>query len=223
MTSVVRTALGDAFGDLHPEVQWRFGLSADDEKCQVGVGVMEEMTHSLLVPPPLLWLGARRGLFPGGKGVDVPFTIVNYAYTDDLGRETMSFVRRFSFVGTEQGMNSVMVTPSAPNPGVALDYLGYRSDMVVHTTCRVDDGGLVLESGPPRVLGVQTPRFASARTVGREWWDSSEQRHRIQIDVTSPLLGRLFHYRGWFTADERSCPAGEIPPEAKPARLERRE
>ncbi|SNS46312.1 DUF4166 domain-containing protein [Rhodococcoides kyotonense] len=221
MTSVVRTALGEKFDDLHPKVQWRFGLSSSDERCQVGVGVMEEMTHSPLVPPPMLWLGARRGLFPAGKGRDVPFTIVNYAYVDDIGRETLAFVRRFSFVGAPQGMNSVMVTPS--KPGVAVDYLGFHSDMVVRTTCSVEDGGLVLESGAPKVLGVPTPHLLSATTVGREWWDETEQRHRIQIDVTSPMLGRLFHYRGWFTADERPCTSADIPRDATPTRLERRE
>ncbi|WP_072806983.1 DUF4166 domain-containing protein [Rhodococcoides yunnanense] len=224
MTSVVRAALGDAFEELHPKVQWRFGLESGDGRSQVGVGVMEEMTHSPLVPPPVLWLGSRRGLFPGGKGTEVPFTIVNYAYTDDLGRETMSFVRRFQFLGKAQGMNSVMVTPSTPSkPGVALDYLGFHSDMIVETTCRVEDGGLILDSGPPRLLGIRIPQFASARTTGREWWDESEHRHRIQIDVTSPLLGRLFHYRGWFTAEERSCTAAEVPASARPSRLEHRE
>ncbi|MBY6414754.1 DUF4166 domain-containing protein [Rhodococcus sp. BP-252] len=224
-TSVVRTALGDAFDELHPKVQWRFGLSASDERCQVGVGVMEEMTHSALIPPPMLWLGARRGLFPGGKARDVPFTIVNYAYVDELGRDTLSFVRRFSFAGSPQGMNSVMVTPTvSTSPGHALDYLGFHSDMIVRTTCSVDDdGGLVLESGAPKVLGVPTPHLASATTIGREWWDEHEQRHRIQIEVTSPVMGRLFLYRGWFTAEERPCPAGDIPASAKPTRLERRE
>ena len=174
MTSVVRAALGPAFEDLHPKVQWRFGLSSADSACQFGVGVMEEMTHSALVPPPVLWLGGRRGLFPAGKATDVPFTVANYAYVDDIGRETLSFVRRFSFVGKAQGMNSVMVTPartsgrSAPASDVALDYLGYHSDMVVQTRCSVEpDGVLLLESGAPRVLGVRIPQIASALTTAR--------------------------------------------------------
>jgi Domain of unknown function (DUF4166) len=202
MTSVVQQVLGEKFTDLHPKVQWRFGLSSTDEVRQVGVGVMEEMSHSALVPPPVLWLGARRGIFPGGKGVDVPFTIENFAYIDDEGREAMGFERRFSFVGKAQGMDSVMVTPTG-GVDYAVDCLGFRSDMVVHTRCRVDDeGGLVLESDAPRVRGVKIPQLASALTTAREWWDEGKQRHRIRIDVTSPLLGRLFHYHGWFTADE---------------------
>ncbi|MGB6049946.1 MAG: DUF4166 domain-containing protein [Rhodococcus sp. (in: high G+C Gram-positive bacteria)] len=230
MTSVVRAALGPAFEDLHPKVQWRFGLSSADSACQLGVGVMEEMTHSALVPPPVLWLGGRRGLFPAGKATDVPFTVANYAYVDDIGRETLSFVRRFSFVGKAQGMNSVMVTPartsgrSAPASDVALDYLGYHSDMVVQTRCSVEsDGALLLESGPPRVLGVRIPQIASALTTAREWWDEEQQRHRIRIDVTSPILGTLFHYHGWFTAEERPCGPSDIPEGAKPTKLVERE
>ncbi|MGB2948559.1 MAG: DUF4166 domain-containing protein [Rhodococcus sp. (in: high G+C Gram-positive bacteria)] len=230
MTSVVRAALGPAFEDLHPKVQWRFGLSSADSACQLGVGVMEEMTHSALVPPPVLWLGGSRGLFPAGKAADVPFTVANYAYVDDIGRETLSFVRRFSFVGKAQGMNSVMVTPartsgrSAPASDVALDYLGYHSDMVVQTRCSVEsDGALLLESGPPRVLGVRIPQIASALTTAREWWDEEQQRHRIRIDVTSPILGTLFHYHGWFTAEERPCGPSDMPEGAKPTKLVERE
>ncbi|MGA9869550.1 MAG: DUF4166 domain-containing protein, partial [Rhodococcus sp. (in: high G+C Gram-positive bacteria)] len=188
MTSIVRTILGSAFDDLHPKVQWRFGLSSEDQRCQEGVGVMEEMTHSALVPPPILWLGGRRGLFPARKANDVPFTVANYAYVDAIGRETLSFVRRFSFVGKPQGMNSVMATPARSPADHALDYLGIHSDMVVHTRCKVDaEGGLILESGAPRVRGVKIPQLASALTTAREWWDDEEQRHRIQIDVTSPV------------------------------------
>lgn len=224
VNSVVRTAMGAAFDDLHPKVQWRFGLSSGDGLSQAGVGVMEEMTHSALVPPPVLWLGRRRGLFPAGKARDVPFTVANYAYVDDLGRETLAFVRRFAFVGNAQGMNSVMVTPARPADGFALDYLGFHSDMIVHTECTVDaDGGVVLESGPPSVGGVRIPQLASALTSAREWWDEDEQRHRISIDVTSPVLGTLFHYHGWFTAEAQTCAASDIPDDAKPSRVVERE
>ncbi len=224
-SSVVRTALGSDFEKLHPKVQWRFGVSSADNRCQLGVGVMEEMRHSALVPPPVLWLGGRRGLFPAGKANDVPFTIANYAYVDDIGRETLAFVRRFAFAGKPQGMNSIMVTPArTATPDFALDYLGYSSDMIVHTRCSVDsDGGLVLDSDAPRVLGVRIPQLASALTSAREWWDEGEQRHRIQIDVTSRVLGTLFHYHGWFTAEERPCAASEIPEDAVPSRLVERE
>ncbi len=225
MTSIVRNVMGASFENLHPKVQWRFGLSSEDGRAQMGVGVMEEMTHSALVPPPILWLGGRRGLFPAGKGRDVPFTVANYAYVDDIGRETLSFVRRFSFVSKPQGMNSVMVTPARTKQAeFALDYLGYRSDMIVETRCSAEpDGGLLLESGTPKVLGVRIPQLASAVTTAREWWDEDEQRHRIRIDVTSPVLGNLFHYRGWFTAEERPCAASDIPKDAKPTKLVERE
>lgn len=224
MTSIVRRLLGSSFDDLHPKVQWRFGLSSDDGLSQTGVGVMEQMTHSKLVPPPVLWVGGRRGLFPAGKAENVPFTIANYAYVDDLGRETLAFVRKFSFVGKPQGMNSVMVMPAKSPPDHALDYLGYHSDMVVRTECSVDDdGGLTLVSGAPRVRGVRTPTFASAVTSAREWWDEEEERHRIQIDVTSPVLGSLFHYHGYFTAEEHPCAPADIPAEAHPSTLVEKE
>jgi hypothetical protein len=227
MASVVAEVMGSDFARLHPKVQWRFGLQSSDHRAQFGVGVMEEMTHSRLVPPPLLWAGRKRGLFPAGVGKDVPFTIANYAYVDELGRETMSFVRRFAFAARPQGMNSVMVS-SAESDAYALDYLGFSSDMVVHTRCAVDsDGGLVLESEVPRFLlgpiAPKLPKVASAVTIGREWWDAAEERHRIEIEVKSPVLGQLFLYRGWFTAEERECRPADIPSDARPRSIESRE
>lgn len=224
MTAVVARSLGPDFERLHPKVQWRFGFSADDDVCQLGTGVMEEIRATPLLPAPMLRLGARRGLFPPATGVNVPFTIANYAYRDSLGREVLAFARRFQFPGSTGVLDSLMVSGTDS----ALDYLGNKPDMVVRTGCSVGpDGALLLHSAPPRILAlpfaVRPPAFASAITEAREGWDELHQRHTIEVSVRNPGLGELLSYRGWFTAVEQPCTRADIPARLIPERPESRE
>ncbi|MGB3771258.1 MAG: DUF4166 domain-containing protein [Rhodococcus sp. (in: high G+C Gram-positive bacteria)] len=224
MTSVVSEVMGPEFYKLHPKVQWRFGFGAQDKVAQFGTGVMESISHSKLLPPPALWLGGKRKMVPSDSGTDIPFTIANYAYVDDLGRETLAFVRRFQFPGHEVSLDSVMVVGRRG----ALDYIGAGPDMVVHTTCSADaDGGLRLDSGLPRFLAprgsIKPPSLLSAETRGREWWDEQEQRHRIDIEVRGRTLGQLFRYTGWFTATQETCEITDLPDELGPGRTDPRE
>ncbi|KAA0024325.1 DUF4166 domain-containing protein [Antrihabitans cavernicola] len=224
MTSVVAGSLGSDFSLLHPKVAWRFGFSSADDVCQIGTGVMEEISATRLLPAPVLRIGARRGLFPPGVGANVPFTIANYAYRDTLGREVLAFGRRFAFPGRTGILNSLMVTGTDS----ALDYLGNKPDMVVHTSCSVgEDGALLLHSDPPRVLTwpftIRAPAVMSAITEAREGWDETNQRHTIEVSVRSPAMGELLSYRGWFTAVAKPCTREEIPAELIPAHIESRE
>lgn len=225
MPSVVEHALGARFAKLHPKVQWRFGMSAADGLCQVGTGVMEEMSHSLAVPLPVArFLGARR-VAPSHTGFDVPFRVENYAYTDAVGRETLATVRTFDFARHSAEMDSTMV--GGKTGPYVVDYLGSAPDLAVKTQVWVDNhGALRLTSGPPKFLIPFAPRLpvlVSATTEAREWWDEEQQRHGIEVTVKNPVLGRMFHYRGHFTAVEKPCPAGEIPDRAYPRTVDTRE
>ncbi|MGU3432023.1 DUF4166 domain-containing protein [Actinomycetes bacterium M1A6_2h] len=222
--SVVRSVMGAEFDLLHPKEQWRFGFSSSDNVAQFGTGVMESIGHSKLVPPPALWLGGKRNMVPSAQGENIPFTIANYAYVDDLGRETLAFVRRFHFPGHEVSLDSVMVLGTKG----ALDYIGAGPDMVVHTQCSADsEGGLRLYSGPPRFLAprgsIKPPTLLSAETFGREWWDESTSRHCIDIEVRGRAMGTLFRYSGWFTATQEPCAPGDLPTGIGPNRVEPRE
>lgn len=224
MPSVVSAVMGPEFDRLHPKVQWRFGFGSDDHVAQFGTGVMERIEHSRLLPPPALWLGGARRMVPSSAGENIPFTIANYAYVDELGRETLAFVRRFQFPGREVSLDSVMVRDPE---GDALDYIGAGPDMVVSTSCAADEeGGLRLTSGTPRFLAprgsIKPPALLSAETFGREWWDEKEGRHRIDIEVRGRTLGRLFHYSGWFTAVQENCAPENLPASIGPNRVDPR-
>lgn len=210
--SVVRQCLGTRFADLHPKVQWRFGFSSSDEICQLGTGVMDEISLSSLLAAPIRRLGARRGILPPAAGQEVPFTVANYAYRDDRGREVLLFTRRFHFPGRVGVIDSLMIA----DDGTAFDVLGRHADVSVHTECSVgEDGALCMAGTDPRVhagpLRSALPAFAGAVTDARESWDAGEERHRIEVSVRNPVAGALIGYRGWFTAVEQPCTRAQIP------------
>lgn len=90
MPSIYRQALGDSFNLLHPQIQRRFGFSSADGIAAIGRGVMEELWHGAAYTLPFLYLGAWRSIMFPEQGRNVPFTIQNYAYVDELGRETVT-------------------------------------------------------------------------------------------------------------------------------------
>jgi hypothetical protein len=57
----------------------------------------------------------------------------------------------------------------------------------------------------------------------REWFDDASDRFRIEVVVTNRTWGRLFGYRGWFTAEWPPCSSDGVPSHVRPAREERRE
>jgi hypothetical protein len=88
--SIYELALGRDFERLHPQIQRRFGFSSVDNTAAIGRGVMERLWHGRSYTLPFLCLGTfRRIMFPE-QGTNVPFTLENYAYRDELGRETVT-------------------------------------------------------------------------------------------------------------------------------------
>lgn len=95
MTSIYQRALGVAFDRLHPQIQRRFGFCSTDGVASIGRGVMDEVWRGRFYTLPFLYVGTwRRIMFPE-TGSDIPFTIENYAFLDDHGRETVSWIRTF--------------------------------------------------------------------------------------------------------------------------------
>ncbi len=79
-TSIYQQAMGADFCRLHRKIQQRFGFSSRDETAAVGTGTMERVWHGRLYTLPFLCVGTwRRIMFPE-HGVNIPFTIQNYAY-----------------------------------------------------------------------------------------------------------------------------------------------
>ena len=225
MTSIYQRVLGSDFDRLHPQIQRRFGFSTDDGIASVGRGVMEEVWKGRPYTLPFLYVGTwRRIMFPE-TGRDIPFTIENYAFVDDFGRETVSWVRTFESKRTRR-FDAYMVY--SESRGRIVDYLGTHEHLAVDIDLSVDaEGGLRLRSGDQRFyegwLGFAFPMAFSGIADVREWYDDAAGRFRIVVDVRNRYWGRLFGYRGSFDVEWRTVTPGEVPASVLPLRQELRD
>src|SRR5438128_12421607 len=121
MTSIYQLALGSDFDRLHPQIQRRFGFNSQDGIASIGSGVMDELWHGRFYTLPFLYLGTwRRIMFPE-QGINVPFTIQNYAYRDRFDRETVTWIRTFQ-TGRPRRFDAYMI--HSRQRGKIVDYLG---------------------------------------------------------------------------------------------------
>ena len=225
MSSIYQRILGNDFNRLHPQIQRRFGFSSADGIASIGTGVMEEVWKGHCYTEPFLCVGTwRRIMFPE-TGRNIPFTIENYAFVDDFGRETVSWIRTFESRRTRR-FDAYMIYSEAR--GRIVDYLGTHQHLAVDIELSVDDeGGLRLRSGAQRfyegMLGFKFPMLFSGTADVREWYDDEAGCFRIVVDVRNPTWGRLFGYRGSFNVEWRALGAAGVPAHILPHRQERRD
>jgi hypothetical protein len=225
MSSIYQRVLGEDFSRLHPQIQRRFGFSSADGLAAIGRGVMDEIWKGPWYTEPFLRLGSRRHVMFPETGRTVPFTIENYAFVDQFGRETVSWIRTFAGRRTRR-FDAYMVYSDARRRIV--DYLGSHEHLAVDIDLSVDDdGGLRLRSGAQRfyegVVGFPFPMLFSGIADVREWYDDAAQSFRIVVDVRNKRWGPLFGYRGHFNVSWQTVAAGAVPPHILPRRQERRD
>lgn len=223
MTSIFERALGSDFANLHPMVQRRFGLSSARGLASIGSGRMTEIWHGPTVVRPFLALGARRRILVPEHGRDVPFTIENYPFVDDLGRETVSMIRTFELPGVVRRFDAWMIW--SDSRARIVDYLGSHEHLAADIDLRVDpEGGLCLRSGGQhcRVGPVRTPWPLTLSGIAdvREWYDDAAAVFRIVVDVRNRAIGPLFGYRGWFQAAWLPVGSDGVPAHVMPRRTE---
>jgi hypothetical protein len=86
-------------------------------------------------------------MFPE-TGRNIPFTIENYAFIDQFGRETVSWIRTFE---SHRGQRFDAYMVYSETRGGIVDYLGSHEHLAVDIDVSVDDtGGLRLRSGAER-------------------------------------------------------------------------
>ena len=112
--------------------------------------------------------------------------------------------------------------------GRIVDYLGTHQHLAVDLELSVDDrGGLRLRSGQQRFyegpIAFTFPLIFSGVAEVCEWFDDRAGRFRIEVNVTNRQWGPLFGYRGAFDVEWRRTTPGDIPPDVRPRREERRE
>jgi hypothetical protein len=224
MKSIYEQALGSDFACLHPEIQRRFGFSSEDQIASIGTGVMEEIWHGPLYTLPFLYVGSWRSIMFPESGRNVPFQIVNYAFKDTFGRETVTWIRTFQ-TRRPRRFDAYMIYSEERRRIV--DYLGTHEHLAVDIDLSVaSNGGLALRSGAQRFyegpVGFSFPMLFSGVADVCEWYDETAQCFRIEVAVKNRTWGRLFGYKGHFQVDWQPVSSG-VPADYLPRRTERRE
>src|SRR5260221_6287128 len=225
MKSIYEIALGSDFQRLHPQIQRRFGLTSDCGIASIGTGIMAEVWHGAPYTLPFLYIGSwRRIMFPERER-NVPFTIQNYAFIDDLGRETVTWIRTFN-LHKYRRFDAYMIY--SQHRGKIVDYMGSHEHLAVDLDVSVDErGGLKIRSGPQRFyegrIAFGFPLLFSGIADVTEWYDDAIQKFRIEVNVHNTAWGPLFGYRGSFDVEWRKIKPNTFPAELLPIRIEPRE
>lgn len=223
MTSVVERAMGDAFADLHPALQERFGLASGESRRFVGEGRMRSVRHNRLAWPALWWSGRRNVLFPE-TGSEVPATVRMRAFEDADGRETLAYVREFDMRerrrrsdGSTRRLDSYLQYD--PSSDRVRARLGRRGD--VESLLRFEaapDGSLRVTSETQwlrrggRALPV--PGLLGTTADVRERYDEELDRFEVDAEFRNPVLGTVFAFEGAFDVAYERCegaPAADAP------------
>jgi hypothetical protein len=223
-TSIFERAMGDEFGRLHPMLRRRFGVGLEAGYACVGSGTMSRVRRGPWWTVPFLQIGRLRNILVPDQGRDVPFRIENYPYRDELGRETVTFVREYAIRGHERRFDATMIL--SDRLGRIVDYLGTHQHLAVDLELHTEpDGSLLLRSDAQRFyegpFGFRFPMLFSGRAELRERYDDDAGVFRVDLRVHNRVFGFLFGYEGAFTCEFPA--AQDAPARLKPRRTERRE
>jgi hypothetical protein len=223
VSSIIQRALGKDYERLHPRIQRQYAITSGDGLMGRGTGVMTEVTRGWALMVPFLAIGARRLLLFPDTGKDVPFTVENYAYVDDLGRETITWTRTFQFEKPRR-FDEYLVY-SDKRKGLVV-YAGSHQHLAVDLKAYVDDTGAFCIETARQVLyefpiGIPFPGLFTGFAKVRESYDEELGRFEVDVTIDNKVFGHIFGYRGWFQHEHLPC---ETPPEhILPKRTEARD
>lgn len=220
--SIYATVLGDDFHRLHPKIQERFGFDSRSGKRAIGRGVMDRVWRGRFYTLPFLQIGTWRNIMFPEQGVDVPFTIENWAYVDTLGRETVTELRTFQ-LGRERRFDAYMVRDPIRN--TVVDYMGTHQHLAVDLNLSVaENGGLRIVSGDQRFyegpIAFKFPMLFSGKAHVYVWFDDEIERYHIEVEVKSETWGPLFGFCGTFDVEWEEVDTGNLPKSIMPRRVE---
>lgn len=208
MTGLFERAVGEEWKKLHPRICDRYGLTAEENREAVGKGVMTQLRRNALALP-VLWLGTTEDfLFPEG-GTDVPFTIRTEAFVDDNGYEALFLDRRFETKHSRQFVDTLRWNSERE---CITDCFGRNGRIVADLHLGVDGGDLTLALGTQwlriRSRYVVLPDPLAVDATLRDWYDDDADEFRVAADITNPMFGTVFGYRGRFENSFRAVDAG---------------
>ncbi|MBP5802791.1 DUF4166 domain-containing protein [Microbacterium maritypicum] len=140
---------------------------------------------------------------------DVPFRIDTVSGRSRAGRATLDTVREFRFPGATQYVTDRLFATG--HPGIVQNALGVRGRVQMLEHCSVTDEGALRMS--TRAVALRLGRYRIAlRGILRievelvDGWDEARHRRTIDMRATSPVLGTVLEYRGWYRYADRTAP-----------------
>ncbi len=219
----MQLALGSQYERMHPMLQKQYSITGGSGFCSTGAGVMSEITRGSRLMSPFLKLGAKRFVLFPEAGKDIPFSIDNFAFVDQLGRETITWTRKFQFE-TERRFDEYMIYNERLKRLVI--YAGSHQHLAVDLETWVDEKGeLWFKTGAQRIyegpIAFRFPKLLSGVALVREAYNDELGAFEIDVQVTNRVFGHIFGYKGTFNLDQVPCSA--IPAAALPKRVESRD
>ncbi|WP_407268824.1 DUF4166 domain-containing protein [Radiobacillus sp. PE A8.2] len=202
--TIYKQAMGFSFERLHPMLQQRYSMTSDQPfKAS---GVMRTINGGPKLLYPLFRIGVYFKLLFPEKGRDVPFTIENTVQVGKNGEAQVHWQRIFSFGNKRRYFNAVMSLDA--ERAIIKDYLGepslVYSDLAFHVS---EHGGLTITSEKQRFvlhkLEIPLPKIFQGLATVNERYNDEKQVFEISVQVTNPLVGKVFAYEGEFTETEQ--------------------
>jgi len=191
-------ALGEEAERLHPEILARMRVETERDGAE-GVFAVAGSRFGRLAGLAAGVVGP--GLLVSRFARDVPFRIDTVSGRSRSGHATLATVREFRFPGATQHVVDRLVATG--HPGIVQNALGVRGRVEMLEECSVTgDGALRMRT---RVVALRVGRHRIAlRGVLRvdvelvDGWDEARRRRTVSMRATSPVLGTVLEYRGWY-------------------------
>lgn len=191
---------------LHPRLRAYFAAIPTGHHG-VGVGVFDRVGTPRRWLWPLLWLLQHRGvLFPGWHR-DVPFVVVNRPGVNADGLPSVAAERRFAFTTGERVMLDSIEATGIGRPGL-VDQLGRPRLIEARLEAAVVGGALHIRSTAVALhiarLRVPIPAVIAPTVALVERFDDGAEQQHVAVELSAPLLGRLYEYSGSFRYEIRT-------------------
>jgi hypothetical protein len=195
---VFLAALGDDAERLHPEILAQMRVEAERDSAE-GVftvagsrfGRLAGLASPVVGPGLLVTRFARH----------VPFRIDTVSGRSRSGRATLATVREFRFPGATQHVEDRLFATG--RSGIVQNALGARGRVEMLEECSVTPEGALRMRTRAVALRVGRRRIALRGILGVavelvDGWDEARRRRTIEMRATSPLVGTVLEYRGWY-------------------------
>jgi len=205
--SPYEVVLGDALAVLHPRLSAYFSVIPAGSSGH-GEGVFDIVGTPRRWLWPILWVLGRQGvLFPVYERA-VAFTVTNTPLSrsgsaGEPGSPAIDAVRTFAFGGGARAMvDRIGVAGSGANVSL-VDDLGVAARYRARLAAIVVNGELHLSSTTTSVrLGrrrLALPAFVAPVVSLVERFDDERDQQHVTVILSSPLVGKLYEYSGYFT------------------------